>query len=52
MYAYTQTYSTTYELQTEMDEYIQFYNNERPHRHINMKTPVQYESEFYETLDI
>lgn len=49
---YHHLYSATDELQAVMDEYIQFYNNERPHRHINMKTPVQYESEFYETLDI
>jgi transposase InsO family protein len=30
-----------------ISEYMQFYNNERPHRKLNMKTPFQFETEFY-----
>ena len=30
-----------------LDEYINFYNSQRPHRKLNMKTPNQYESAFY-----
>ena len=44
---YHHLYGTPQELQTVLDEYINFYNSQRPHRKLNMKTPNQYESAFY-----
>ena len=44
---YHHLYGTPQELQAVLDEYINFYNSERPHRKLNMKTPNQYESAFY-----
>ena len=44
---YHHLYGTPQELQAVLDEYINFYNSQRPHRKLNMKTPNQYESAFY-----
>ena len=44
---YHHLYGTPQELQAVLDEYINFYNSQRPHRKLNMKTPIQYESAFY-----
>ena len=35
------------ELDEVMREYIHFYNAERPHRKLNMKTPLQFETELF-----
>lgn len=43
---YHHLYETPQELEEILDEYINFYNTERPHRKLNMKTSVQYETEF------
>ena len=44
---YHHIYNVPSELDHVMSEYMQFYNNERPHRKLNMKTPFQFETEFY-----
>ena len=44
---YRNLYSTADELSLAVDEYIDFYNNYRPHRSLKMKTPSQYETEYY-----
>ncbi len=43
---YHHLYETPQELEEVMEEYIEFYNSYRPHRKLNMKTPLQYETEF------
>lgn len=44
---YHHLYETPQELEEVLIEYIDFYNGYRPHRKLNMKTPIQYEREFY-----
>lgn len=44
---YHHLYQTPQELEVVLDEYIDFYNSFRPHRKLNMKTPIQYETEFF-----
>ncbi len=43
---YHYLYDTPEDLQVVLEEYIHFYNEERPHRKLNMKTPAQFELEF------
>ncbi len=43
---YHNLYKTPDELIAVMEEYIHFYNEDRPHRKLNMKTPLQFEAEF------
>ncbi len=43
---YHNLYKTLDELIAVMEEYIHFYNENRPHRKLNMKTPLQFEAEF------
>lgn len=43
---YHNLYNTPGELMAVMEKYIYFYNEERPHRKLNMKTPLQLETEF------
>lgn len=43
---YHNLYSSPEELKLVMEEYLHFYNKERPHRKLNMKTPFQIETEF------
>ncbi len=43
---YHYLYDTPEDLQAVLEEYIHFYNEERPHRKLNMKTPNQFESDF------
>ena len=40
-------YTTPEELVAVMEEYIHFYNEERPHRKLNMKTPLEFETEYH-----
>jgi len=40
-------YETPQELEEVLEEYIEFYNGQRPHRKLNMKTPIQYKAEFF-----
>lgn len=47
---YHNLYSSPDELNSVMEEYIHFYNEERPHRKLNMKTPLQFETEFNKHL--
>ena len=35
------------ELESEVEKYIDYYNNRRPHRSLNFKTPSQIEDIFY-----
>jgi len=44
---YHHLYGTPQELTEVLEEYIEFYNGQRPHRKLNMKTPIQYEAEFF-----
>lgn len=44
---YHHLYATPEELTAVMEEYIHYYNEERPHRKLNMKTPLQFEAEHY-----
>ena len=44
---YHHLYENPQELDAVMREYIRFYNEERPHRKLNMKTPLQFETEFF-----
>lgn len=46
---YHHLYNTPQELTAVLDEYIDFYNRYRPHRKLNMNTPIQYEAEFFAT---
>ena len=43
---YRHLYEKSEELRMVLEEYIHFYNEERPHRKLNIKTPLQYETEF------
>lgn len=47
---YRSLYSSADELSAAVDEYITFYNDYRPHRTLKMKTPSQYETEFYSKI--
>ena len=38
------------ELAAVLDEYIEYYNEVRMHRTLNMKTPSQVETEFFERV--
>lgn len=44
---YHHLYATPQELEEVLGEYIDFYNGYRPHRKLNMKTPIQHEAEFF-----
>ena len=35
------------ELKCTIDTYLTFYNSHRPHRKLNMQTPVAFENSFY-----
>ncbi len=43
---YHHLYDTPDELNAVLEEYVHFYNEERLHRKLNMKTPLQIETEF------
>ncbi len=47
---YRQLYADAAELAATLDEYIEFYNEQRLHRTLKMKTPSQFETEFYLSL--
>ena len=42
---YRYLYQTPLELEAVVKEYIHFFNEERPHRKLDMKTPLQFETE-------
>ncbi|MBR2293261.1 MAG: IS3 family transposase [Clostridia bacterium] len=44
---YHHLYEGPQELDEVMREYFHFYNAERPHRKLNMKTPLEFETEFF-----
>jgi len=44
---YRRLYETPQELTEVSEEYIELYNGRQPHRKRNMKTPIQYEAEFF-----
>ena len=48
---YRNIYHTKEELEASVAEYIEFYNEGRPHRKLNMKTPVQFEAEYFSVLN-
>ena len=48
---YHHLYETSQELEEVLEEYIEFYNGYRPHRKLNMKTPIQYEAEFFSATE-
>lgn len=47
---YHHLYETPQELEETLKEYIEFYNSYRPHRKLNMKTPIQHEAEFFSAV--
>lgn len=42
----TKNYEFFDELQASVDDYMQYYNDYRPHQSLNNKTPNQFEREF------
>ena len=48
---YRNVYRTKEELEASVAEYIEFYNEDRPHRKLNMKTPAQFEAEYFSALN-
>ena len=40
-------YDTLDELEISVSDYIDFFNNERPHQRLSMRTPVQVEKDFH-----
>lgn len=42
---------TKEELEASVAEYIEFYNEGRPHRKLNMKTPAQFEAAYFSALN-
>ena len=44
---YHHLYATPQELEEVLDEYMEFYNGYRPHRKLGMKTPDQFEAEYF-----
>ena len=48
---YRQLYKNASELSATLDEYIEFYNDQRLHRTLKMKTPSQIETEFYRAIN-
>ena len=47
---YYHIYDSASELAAVLDEYIEYYNEVRMHRTLNMKTPSQVETEFFERV--
>ena len=43
---YRYLYKEPQELYAVIGEYMHFYNEERPHRKLKMKTPLQFETEY------
>ena len=39
-------YQSIEQLQADVDQWLQSYNEERPHSSIDMKTPVEFEKSF------
>lgn len=44
---YRRMYRSEREFKESVDEYMRFYNEERPHKTLHYKTPKQFESEYY-----
>lgn len=44
---YRKEYMSLDELKTEVEKYVDYCNNRRPHRNLNFKTPAQVETVFY-----
>ena len=47
---YRQTYSSVEEIDEEVRKYIDYYNNRRPHRRLNFKSPADVEAAYYASL--
>jgi transposase InsO family protein len=47
---YRQTYSSIEEIDEEVSKYIDYYNNRRPHRRLNFKSPSEIEAAYYASL--
>lgn len=46
------SYDTVAQLKIDVDEYMDYYNNYRPHRTLGNKTPSQFEDEYHERLNV
>lgn len=44
---YHHMYSSEADLKYVIEEYLTFYNSQRPHRKLNMQTPVSFEADFH-----
>ena len=49
---YYHIYDSAAELAAVLDEYIEYYNEVRMHRTLKMKTPSQFETEFFERVNL
>ena len=47
---YRQTYSSVEEIDEEVRKHIDYYNNRRPHRRLNFKSPSDIEAAYYASL--
>lgn len=45
---YRRKFKSEAEMMKAVAEYIEFYNDKRPHATLNYKTPNQFEAEYYE----
>lgn len=43
-------YETIIQLKRDIAEYVDYYNNYRPHRKLANKTPTQFETDYYLSL--
>lgn len=48
---YHHLYSSKEDLTAVIEEYLTFYNSQRPHRKLGMETPVRFEAGFYDFMD-
>lgn len=48
---YHHLYTSEEELKYTIEEYLTFYNSQRPHRKLNMQTPVSFETNFYRFIE-
>lgn len=44
-------YETIVQLKNDIAEYVDYYNNYRPHRKLGNKTPAEFEADYYSNLD-
>lgn len=48
---YHHLYTCEDDLRSAIEEYLTFYNSQRPHRKLSMQTPVSFETDFYHFME-